>query len=60
MTPTAMTSRPDPAKAIAEWPLSDTERKVAMAYGAADDATARSAKRQTFVISPDGKTRAGT
>jgi peroxiredoxin Q/BCP len=35
--------------------LSDTERKVAIAYGAADDATARSAKRQTFVIGPDGK-----
>jgi thioredoxin-dependent peroxiredoxin len=34
--------------------LCDTDRKVGIAYGAADDATARSAKRLTFVISPDG------
>jgi peroxiredoxin Q/BCP len=35
--------------------LSDSDRKVAMAYGAADDAAARSAKRLTYVIGPDGK-----
>ena len=35
--------------------LSDTDRKVGMAYGAADDASAKYAKRLTFVVSPDGK-----
>jgi thioredoxin-dependent peroxiredoxin len=35
--------------------LSDTDRKVAVAFGAADDASARSAKRLTFVVGPDGK-----
>jgi peroxiredoxin Q/BCP len=35
--------------------LSDTDRKVGLAYGAADDPSARTAKRLTFVVGPDGK-----
>lgn len=35
--------------------LSDTDRKVGLAYGAAQDATDGYAARFTFVIGPDGK-----
>lgn len=35
--------------------LSDTDRKVGLAYGACDSADASSAKRITYVIGPDGK-----
>jgi thioredoxin-dependent peroxiredoxin len=35
--------------------LSDPERKVGMAYGAADGPKERYAKRFTYVIGPDGK-----
>jgi peroxiredoxin Q/BCP len=35
--------------------LSDAERKAAVAYGAADDASARTPKRMTFVVGPDGR-----
>ena len=35
--------------------LSDTDKKVGMAFGAADDASAKTAKRLTFVVGPDGK-----
>jgi thioredoxin-dependent peroxiredoxin len=35
--------------------LSDTDRKVGMAFGAADDVNAKTAKRLTFVVGPDGK-----
>jgi peroxiredoxin Q/BCP len=35
--------------------LCDTDRKLGVAYGAADDASARSAKRLTFVVGPTGK-----
>jgi peroxiredoxin Q/BCP len=34
--------------------LCDTERSLSVAYGAADDASASSAKRITYVIGPDG------
>jgi len=35
--------------------LSDPDRSVGVAYGAADDAKSRHAKRFTFVIDADGK-----
>ena len=35
--------------------LSDPDRKVGLAYQAADDAQARYAKRFTYVIGPDGR-----
>ena len=35
--------------------LSDTDRKLGLAYGAADDAQAGSAKRISYLIGPDGK-----
>jgi thioredoxin-dependent peroxiredoxin len=37
--------------------LSDTDRKLGMAYGAADDAQAGSARRISYLIGPDGKIR---
>ena len=37
--------------------LSDTERKLGVAYGAADDASARSAKRISYLIGKDGRVR---
>jgi thioredoxin-dependent peroxiredoxin len=35
--------------------LSDTDRKLGIAYGAADDAKAGSAKRISYLIGPDGR-----
>ncbi len=35
--------------------LSDVDRKVGLAYGAADDADAQYARRITYLIGPDGK-----
>jgi thioredoxin-dependent peroxiredoxin len=35
--------------------LCDTDRKVGMAYGVCAEPNAKSAKRYTFVIGPDGK-----
>jgi peroxiredoxin Q/BCP len=35
--------------------LSDTDRKLGLAYGAADDPSASSAKRISYLIGPDGK-----
>jgi peroxiredoxin Q/BCP len=35
--------------------LSDTDRKLGMAYGAADDPSAGSARRISYLIGPDGK-----
>jgi peroxiredoxin Q/BCP len=35
--------------------LCDTDRKIGMAYGAADAPSAGTAKRITYVIGPDGK-----
>jgi thioredoxin-dependent peroxiredoxin len=35
--------------------LSDSKRELAVALGAAADADAKHAKRQTFVIGPDGR-----
>lgn len=37
--------------------LCDLERKVGLLYGACDDATARSAKRISYLIGPDGKVK---
>jgi len=37
--------------------LSDTERKIGMAYGACDSPAASSAKRISYVIGPDGTIR---
>lgn len=37
--------------------LCDTSRKVGLAYGACDDVKARSAKRISYLIGPDGKIR---
>ncbi len=37
--------------------LCDTDRKLGMAYGAAEDASAGSAKRISYLIGPDGKIR---
>ena len=37
--------------------LSDVDRKIGVAYGAADDATASSAKRISYLIGKDGKIR---
>jgi peroxiredoxin Q/BCP len=37
--------------------LCDVDRKIGMAYGAADDATASSARRITYLIGKDGKIR---
>jgi len=37
--------------------LCDTERSMGMAYGAADEPSARSAKRTGVVIGPDGKVK---
>lgn len=37
--------------------LSDTERKLGVAYGAAEDAQARSAKRISYLIGRDGRIR---
>lgn len=37
--------------------LSDTERTLGVAYGAAEDANAGAAKRIAYVIGPDGKIR---
>ena len=35
--------------------LCDTERKIGMAYGAAEAPDAKSAKRISYLIGPDGK-----
>ena len=37
--------------------LCDTTREVGMAYGACDDAKARTAKRISYLIGPDGKVK---
>jgi thioredoxin-dependent peroxiredoxin len=37
--------------------LCDTDRKIGMAYGAADDAAAQYAKRISYLIGPDGKVK---
>lgn len=37
--------------------LCDTKRAIGVAYGAADDATARSARRISYLIGKDGKIR---
>ena len=37
--------------------LCDVDRKIGIAYGAADDATAGSAKRISYLIGKDGKIR---
>ncbi len=37
--------------------LCDTDRKLGVAYGAADDATATKARRVGVVIGPDGRIR---
>ena len=37
--------------------LCDTTRQVGLAYGACDDAGARSAKRISYLIGPDGRIR---
>jgi thioredoxin-dependent peroxiredoxin len=37
--------------------LCDVDRKIGVAYGAADDAKASSAKRITYLIGKDGKIR---
>ena len=37
--------------------LSDVDRKIGVAYGAADDVTAGSAKRISYLIGKDGKIR---
>lgn len=37
--------------------LCDTDRKIGLAYGAADDASAKSARRVGVVIGPDGKVK---
>lgn len=37
--------------------LSDVDRKMGMAYGACDDPQAKSAKRVSYLIGPDGKIR---
>jgi len=35
--------------------LCDTEREIGLAYGACDDKGARTAKRISYLIAPDGK-----
>ena len=35
--------------------LCDTERSVGMAYGACDDAQAKTARRISYLIGPDGR-----
>jgi peroxiredoxin Q/BCP len=35
--------------------LCDTERKLGMAYGAADDARARTARRISYLVGKDGR-----
>jgi peroxiredoxin Q/BCP len=35
--------------------LSDTDRKLGLAYGAADDPRATTARRISYLIGPDGK-----
>lgn len=35
--------------------LCDTTRQIGLAYGACDDATARTARRISYVIGPDGR-----
>jgi thioredoxin-dependent peroxiredoxin len=37
--------------------LSDTNRKIGMAYGAADDAKSGNARRVGVIIGPDGKVK---
>jgi peroxiredoxin Q/BCP len=37
--------------------LCDTDRKIGMAYGACDDPQARTAKRISYLIGPDGRIR---
>jgi peroxiredoxin Q/BCP len=37
--------------------LCDTDRTLGMAYGAADDAKAGTARRISYLIGPDGKVR---
>jgi peroxiredoxin Q/BCP len=37
--------------------LSDPQRSVGLAYGAADDATTQHAKRISYLIGPDGKVK---
>src|ERR1700687_1606708 len=37
--------------------LCDTDRKIGMAYGAADDAKAGNARRVGVIIGPDGKVK---
>ena len=35
--------------------LCDTTRQIGLAYGACDDATARTARRISYIIGPDGR-----
>jgi peroxiredoxin Q/BCP len=35
--------------------LCDTERTIGLAYGACDDASARAARRISYLIGPDGR-----
>lgn len=37
--------------------LSDTDRAIGVAYGAADDAKAKTARRISYLIDPEGKVR---
>jgi peroxiredoxin Q/BCP len=37
--------------------LSDTDRKIGLAYGACQDASAQHAKRMSYLIGPDGRVR---
>jgi thioredoxin-dependent peroxiredoxin len=37
--------------------LADTDRKLGVAYGAADDESAGSARRISYLIGPDGKVK---
>ena len=56
--------KPEKNKAFAEkfgfnFPLlSDTERQMALAYGACDDASAPGARRVGVIIGPDGRVKA--
>ncbi len=37
--------------------LCDTDRRIGIAYGAADDASARTARRISYLSGPDGRIR---
>ena len=37
--------------------LCDTDRKLGLAYGAADDASAANARRISYLIGPDGRVK---